>query len=68
MFVYQEECCGIDGYHDWKRYDTYWKKHAKNGTLAPETCCQIQYSDDDLCNTRVSDINQKVRPYVTCMQ
>ena len=68
MFTLQEACCGIDGYKDWRRYDTSWSNETPDMSIVvPRSCCQAQARNGESCNIEGTEleINRGVRMHGT---
>ena len=57
----QYECCGVHSYKDWLELNTHWRnKEAKTNESAPPSCCKEEFSPDDNCTMKISELNHKV--------
>ncbi|XP_065891253.1 CD151 antigen-like [Dysidea avara] len=53
----EEACCGIDGYKDWRRYDTSWSNETPDMSIVvPRSCCQAQARNGESCNIEGTEL------------
>jgi len=62
----QEACCGVDGYRDWRNYNTRWRNETTDlSTITPPSCCQANSKNGDSCNKEPDlEISQEVRMHM----
>ena len=42
--MFQFECCGVDSWTDWQKYNDYFQYNA-NSEKIPESCCDPSYDE-----------------------